>query len=92
VGCNSERRQFLGPRLELRQQLLDVARRRLKELALDRLAWHRAAAVTQRAVEKFERADEKGCRAAFRGWRGAARPSEIGTTWKRFAAKINSGY
>ncbi len=47
---DGERRQLLGTRLELGQELFDVAGSRVEELALDDLAGCAAARVTKGAL------------------------------------------
>src|SRR5207247_1053692 len=45
-----DRRQFFGARLELGQELFDIAGSRVEELALDRLAGHAAVRFAERAL------------------------------------------
>ncbi len=52
---DGERRQLLGARLKLGQELLDVAGRRGEELALYRFAGRAVARFAERALQEIER-------------------------------------
>ncbi len=52
---DGERRELLGPRLELGQELLDVAGRRGEEPPLDRFSGRAVVRVAERAFEEVER-------------------------------------
>ncbi len=52
---DGERREFLGPRLELGQEFVDVPARPLQAVPLDHLAGHVAVGIDQRPIQKIER-------------------------------------